>query len=193
MNPKMIESVNHPFIEPIIRTPVDNIKQLVDNMFNIISTSKTIIIVKLFLIVLKLIYAHCAYIMEYMTSPNMIEIANHALTYPHKRQPVNNILFCSGGGIEATFFTLGAIKQLLDNDKFFNTFDIITSASGSTITANIIELCYDNNLVGAVAGWYELYVVGTLYHFDDNYIVKLLYFGTLYHFSRSQHTVSQLR
>jgi hypothetical protein len=110
-------------------------------------------------------------------SPKMIETANHALIDPLKRQPVNNILFCSGGGIQASFFTLGAIKQLLDNDKFLNTFDIITSASGSgsTITANIIELCYDNNIVGAVAGWYELYVVGTMHKiFDDNYVVNLL-------------------
>jgi hypothetical protein len=97
-----------------------------------------------------------------MTPPRkMIESENHTLINPPTRRPVNNILFCSGGGIAATFFTLGAIKQLLDNDKFLNTFDIITSASGSTITANLIELCYDNNLVGAVANWYELYFVGT--------------------------------
>jgi hypothetical protein len=63
----------------------------------------------------------------------------------------------------ATFFTLGAIKQLLDNNKFLNTFDIIYATSGSVITLLLVE--------GVVPDWYEIYVV-QIFHsiFNGNYI-----------------------
>ncbi len=57
-----------------------------------------------------------------MHHPKMIESVNHAFIEPIIRTPVDNILFCSGGGIAATFFTLGAIKQLIGD-----TFDIIST------------------------------------------------------------------
>ncbi len=72
----------------------------------------------------------------------MIESVNHAFIDPSIRTPVDNILLCSGGGIAATFFTLGAIEQLLDNNKFLNTFDIISSTSGSVIPLLLVELHY---------------------------------------------------
>ena len=105
----------------------------------------------------------------------IIESVNHAFIEPIIRTPVDNILFCSGGGIAATFFTLGAIKQLLDNNKLLNTFDIISATSGSVITLILVELCYDNNLVGVVPDWYERYVVQNLHnYFNDNWILNTL-------------------
>ena len=64
-----------------------------------------------------------------MTTSKTIESVNHAFIEPTVRTPIDNILFCSGGGIEATF-TLGAIKQLLDdNNKFLNMFNILAPSS----------------------------------------------------------------
>ena len=105
----------------------------------------------------------------------MIESVNHAFIEPIIRTPVDNILVCSGGGIAATFFTLGAIKQLLDNNKFLNTFDIISATSGSVIALLLVELCYDNNVVGVVPEWYERYVVEIVHnYFNDNWILNAL-------------------
>ena len=103
-----------------------------------------------------------------MTTPKMIESVNHAFIEPIIRTPVDNTLFCSGGGIAAAFFTIGAIKQLIDNNKFLNTFDIISATSGSVISLLLVELCYDNNVVGVVPDWYERYVVQTLKTFYNN-------------------------
>ncbi len=52
-------------------------------------------------------------------NPKMIE----SFIEPTVRTPVDN-----DGGIKAFFFTLGTNKQMLDNNKFLNTFDIISIA-----------------------------------------------------------------
>jgi len=92
----------------------------------------------------------------------------------YKKQHVDNILFCTGGGILQIFFTLGAIKQLHDNNRFLNTFDIISSTSGGAITSIFIELCYDNNLVGVVPDWYDRYVVKPIHDCFNGLLINML-------------------
>ena len=53
-----------------------------------------------------------------MTTPKMIESVNNAFIEPIIRRCVDNILFCSDGGIAATFFTVGAIKQLISTASY---------------------------------------------------------------------------
>lgn len=92
----------------------------------------------------------------------------------HKKQQVGNILFCTGGGMPQIFFTLGAIKQLHDNNRFLNTFDIISATSGGSVTSIFIELCYDNNLVGVVPDWYDRYVVKPIHDCFNGFLINML-------------------
>ena len=106
---------------------------------------------------------------------NMIETVNSRLLRPAERVSVDNILFLSGGGIQALFFSLGAIQYLVDNDAFLGKFDMISATSGSVILAVIIEICYDNNLVRH-KNWYSKYVVATIHRvfIENNYVVNIL-------------------
>jgi len=105
----------------------------------------------------------------------IIKTNNDIILKPIIRKDVDNILFCSGGGIQACFFTMGAIKCLIDNDEFINKFDVITATSGSVITCLLIEICYNNNLVGR-KNWYKNYVINRIHKFlKNNYVLNVIH------------------
>ena len=104
----------------------------------------------------------------------IIATNNDVLLKPIVRKDVDHILFCSGGGIQACFFTMGAIKCLIENNEFINKFDIITSTSGSVIPCLLIEQCYKNNLVGR-KNWYKKYVMNRIHKFfKTNYVLNII-------------------
>lgn len=84
----------------------------------------------------------------------------HRLMSPPPRPKVSDLLMISGGGTSQTFFALGAVRCLIDNQRF--NFDVISAVSGGTILLLFIELCILAKL-DVEPGWYQKYVKEYIY------------------------------
>ena len=85
----------------------------------------------------------------------------HRLINPPPRTNISDMLMISGGGTSQTFFALGAVKCLIDNQRF--NFQVISAVSGGTILLVFIELCYMAKLT-TEPGWYQKYVREYIYN-----------------------------
>ena len=89
-----------------------------------------------------------------------------------KRKKIKNLLLIGGGGTSATFYALGAVKCLIDNDLF--DFDVISAVSGATFLTHFIELAMHFNYYKK-HNWFNIYVRDILYKFiEENIFHKLL-------------------
>jgi len=92
-----------------------------------------------------------------------------------QRKKVKNLLLISGGGVSATFFSMGALRCLFDNNLF--NFDVISSVSGSTILLHFIEQSYHQGFYKEDR-WYEKYIRGPLYEATkEPAFIKLLFYS----------------
>ena len=98
--------------------------------------------------------------------PRMIASANMRWLETIEKQSVDEVLFCSGGGIAAAFFTLGALRALEEQSQVFsgNRFAVVSAISGSCIPCILIERCYDLGLVGE-RDWFNRFVVRPIHRF----------------------------
>ena len=95
----------------------------------------------------------------------IISDVNHAILERKPRINISSLLCCSGGGIPASAFTLGAIQRQVETGEFYRH-DVISSASGSTLVCMLIERCYDLDLVDLSSSeWYIKHVVRPLHRF----------------------------
>jgi hypothetical protein len=84
---------------------------------------------------------------------------NHAILGAVPRIPVDSLLCCSGGGIPACMFTLGAIQRQVETGEFYQH-DVVSSASGSTVVCALVERCYALGYVTPSSPeWYTVHVV----------------------------------
>jgi len=91
------------------------------------------------------------------------------------RIKINNLLVVSGGGISATFFAMGAVKYLIDNNLF--SFDVISSVSGATILIHFIELAVSYKF-NKEKNWYNKYIRDVFYDLASEPIaIKILLYG----------------
>lgn len=78
------------------------------------------------------------------------------------RNPINNALVLTGGGITQTFFSMGAVACLIDNNLF--DFDLITAVSGGSLLLVFIDLCYNEAYnYYKEPDWYNRYVRKSIY------------------------------
>ena len=90
----------------------------------------------------------------------MIGTVNERLIQPLSRQLDQAVLFCSGGGIPALFFSTGAMGRLLQQGENLSTFDVVSATSAGALLCRLIETCYDHNLVRPRDGgaWFRRHV-----------------------------------
>lgn len=74
---------------------------------------------------------------------------------PQMPKKVKDMLIISGGGVSATFFTMGAVKCLIDNDML--NFDVMSSVSGGTLLLHFVEQSYHQGYTKE-DNWYEKYI-----------------------------------
>ena len=100
-------------------------------------------------------------------------LQNLVNTAPRKK--IKNLLLISGGGVSATFLSMGAIKCLIENNLF--DFDVISSVSGGTIMLHFIEQCYHKGFYKE-NGWFDKYIRSRLYEvIKEPIFIKLLLYG----------------
>jgi hypothetical protein len=95
------------------------------------------------------------------------------------RIKINNICLISGGGINQTFFSMGSMKCLVDNKRFYDKktnkfyFDVISSISGGTILSTFLDMAtnpqYNYHLKD---DWYNIYIRKPLYDLACSNILK---------------------
>jgi hypothetical protein len=89
---------------------------------------------------------------------------------PDSRRRIDRILLLSGGGLLQTFFSVGAIKCLVDNGMFYDRegdafyFDVISAVSGGTMVLSLIDFATNPQVAyHRRDDWYNLYVRAPLY------------------------------
>jgi hypothetical protein len=90
---------------------------------------------------------------------------NHQILIPKPRARIRSLLCCSGGGVPACFFTLGAMQRQIETGVFYEH-DVISSASGSTLVCALVERCYDLRYVDPSSPeWFVTHVVRPIHRF----------------------------
>ena len=96
---------------------------------------------------------------------NIIEDYSVSSFEPSVRKNINKCLILTGGGTNQTFFSMGAVKCLIDNNMF--DFEVISGISGGTLLLTLIDLsiCYKFNLEN---DWYNIYIRKPVYAFANS-------------------------
>ena len=97
-----------------------------------------------------------------MTTPKIISDEVDTIFIPSERKKIKNALVLTGGGTTQTFFAMGAVACLIDNEHF--DFDLITAVSGGSLLLIFIDLCYNKTYnYYKEPDWYNRYVRKAVY------------------------------
>ena len=118
------------------------------------------------------------YIME-KTKRKIIGDEAIDIVTPVPRKKINNQCLLSGGGVNQTFFSMGSIKCLVDNKRFYDKktnkfyFDVISAVSGGTIILAFLDLAtnpqYNYHLKD---DWYNIYIRKPIHDLARSNILK---------------------
>jgi len=105
---------------------------------------------------------------------------------PDERKRIGRMLLLAGGGILQTFFSMGAVKCLVDNGMFYDRkkdvfyFEVISAISGGTLLLFFIDLATNPQYsYHKQADWYNKYVRTPVYRFARTKIIPTGIWGVL--------------
>ena len=97
-----------------------------------------------------------------MTTRKIISDEVDTIFIPSERKKIKNALVLTGGGTTQTFFAMGAVACLVENEQF--DFDLITAVSGGSLLLVFIDLCYNETYnYYKEPDWYNRYVRKAVY------------------------------